>query len=170
MRGARATILLVILMSTQSYQVSVNSFPRGILLNNPGNIRHSHDKWKGETRLQRDKDFVRFSTPQAGIRAMMKIFLTYENVHHLNSISRIISRWAPPEENNTQAYIDDISIRIGIPQNFFVDLSKPEMLMMLAEAVVMHENGHSHYGLPTYWYEEKIYHDAAIEALQEETE
>lgn len=145
-------------------------FPLGVRLNNPGNVKSTNETWFGQTRLQDNKEYVRFVTPQAGIRAIMKILQTYQNEHDLLTIRQIITRWAPPSENNTQAYVDDVSIRMSIPDNYFIDLSKIEMLMTLAECIVVHEQGHAPINMPTFWYEEKIYHDAAVEVLNEREE
>lgn len=143
-------------------------FPKGILLNNPGNIRHSHDFWNGQTKLQDNKEYVRFSTPQAGIRAMMKIITTYKELHHICTIKSIIERYAPPNENNTYAYVSDISQRLGVPDNFCIDISKPEILMALTEAMVIHEQGHSPPNMPIFWYDETVYYNAAEEVLYED--
>ena len=43
--------------------------PRGTRNNNPGNIRHSADAWKGMNVEQLDDSFVQFETPHFGIRA-----------------------------------------------------------------------------------------------------
>lgn len=155
-------------MGFNSPQMSLNRFPTGVLLNNPGNLKHSHDRWFGQTRLQKDEKFVRFLTPQAGIRAMMKVLLTYQNEHRFCTIAQIITRYAPPGENNTQAYIDDIVIKTGIPENFCLDLSKVENLMTISEYMVVHEQGYAPNSMPQFWYEEKIYHDAAMQALYDE--
>lgn len=156
-------------MGTQPQTMSTNMFPQGILLNNAGNIKHSEDNWNGQSRLQNNKVFVRFLTPQAGVRALMKILLTYQNGHHLSNIEQIITRFAPPGENNTQAYIDDVVVRMGVPPQFNLDLSNIENLIVLSQCIVIHENGRPpSYSMPSFWYEEKIYHDAAIEALSEE--
>jgi hypothetical protein len=163
-------IALISLLGSNSVGGSYKMFPEGVRLNNPGNIRHSHDKWHGEARLQDNKKFVRFLTPQAGIRAMMKILITYEDVYRITTISSIIMRWAPPAENNTQAYIDDVSIRMGFPPNMMLNIHDPDTLISLSQAIVMHENGHSHGNMPIYWYEEVVYHEAAMSALAEEAE
>ena len=165
MSSSIAVALMVVLMGTQLQPYEVTLFPKGILLNNAGNLKHSHDKWEGEARLQRDKVYVRFLTPQAGIRAMMKTLLTYEDLYHITTIRLIIERYAPPKENNTEAYIADICSKLGVPDNMFLNITKPEILMTLAEAMVLHEQGHAPPHMPIYWYEEKIYHDAAIDAL-----
>lgn len=143
-------------------------FPTGIILNNPGNIEKTDDSWLGMTRLQDNKHFVRFSSPKYGIRAIMKIILSYEDFYGINTINRIITRWAPPSENNTEAYIRDVSNRTGISPNILIDLSQPENLMSLAQAIVVHENGLPPLNMPTKWYEEVTYHEAAILALHGE--
>lgn len=152
-------------MGTQLQPYEVTLFPKGILLNNAGNIKHTHDKWEGEARLQRDKVYVRFLTPQAGIRAMMKTLLTYEDLYRITTIRLIIERYAPPNENNTEAYIHAVSRSLGVPDNLYLNLNAPEILMAMSEAMVLHEQGHAPPHMPMFWYEEKVYHDAAIEAL-----
>lgn len=88
---------------------------RGIRNNNPGNIRWG-DHWRGlVSESQRtDKAFCQFVNAEYGIRAMMIILNHYHTQHGLNTLDGIIRRWAPPEENNTQAYIDGISTVIRL--------------------------------------------------------
>ena len=43
-----------------------------------------------------------------GIRAALKILQTYRDKHYATCIEEIISRWAPPSENDTQKYINDV--------------------------------------------------------------
>lgn len=140
-------------------------FPRGIRLNNPGNIRKNDTRWKGMAKLQDDKDFVRFLTPQSGLRALMKTLITYEEKYDLSTISKIITRYAPPSENNTDKYIIDVSKRSGFSANMVLDLQNIDILIKFAQAIVMHENGQPQEGVPFHWYDEVIYHDAAMEAL-----
>jgi hypothetical protein len=80
--------------------------PRGIRNNNPGNIDRNTTKWQGMADDQSsDPRFVVFKTPQAGIRALAKILLTYQNHDGLKTVRGIIGRWAPAVENNTSAYV-----------------------------------------------------------------
>jgi hypothetical protein len=55
----------------------------------------------------------------------------------------VISKWAPPNENDTQAYIKDVSQRLGIPPNQKIDLSNPLQRQALSTAIALHENGPS---------------------------
>jgi hypothetical protein len=50
---------------------------------------------------------------QSGIAAMDQNLASYAN-KGVNTLSDVISKWAPPNENNTQAYIKDVSQRLGI--------------------------------------------------------
>lgn len=141
-------------------------FPTGILLNNPGNIRHSDDEWYGKTRFQNNKKFVRFSQPLYGIRALMKTLKTYEQIHGIHTINSIIKRWAPSVENNTSAYIIDVCDRTGIPQHVLIDITDKNVMIKLAKAIVIHENG---VGAPLInWYSDSLYAQAADMVLGEE--
>lgn len=120
----------------------MNKISRGLRNNNPGNIRLSNFiKWKGQSAKQTDKSFVQFDTMEDGYRAMAKTLLTYFNKHKLNTIRAIISRWAPSNENNTNAYISSVSrsMNLGADKAFRVD-SEP-MLVSLCAAISRVENG-----------------------------
>ena len=78
--------------------------PRGIRNKNPGNIKLGTD-WDGLASDQTDPTFCIFDEAVMGIRALMKILLTYRFTHKKTSVDDIISRWAPPSENDTNAYI-----------------------------------------------------------------
>ena len=82
---------------------------RGIRNNNPLNIRHSADRWQGALPEQTDKSFVQFITMAYGYRAAWKVLESYWHHFHLSrqpyTPSTIISRWAPPTENDTRSYI-----------------------------------------------------------------
>lgn len=83
---------------------------RGIRNNNPGNIRWGDD-WQGLVpQAQRtDKSFCQFIKPEYGIRAMIIILRNYQRKHRLSTISGIINRWAPTNENDTQSYINSVA-------------------------------------------------------------
>ena len=91
---------------------------RGIRNNNPLNIRHSSDQWKGERKEQTDKSFVQFETMAYGYRAAWKILESYWKHFHGTkqpfNVTTIIGRWAPPTENDTQAYIRTVLKLTGV--------------------------------------------------------
>ena len=111
---------------------------RGIRNNNPGNIRVSKDQWEGMT--GDDGAFVTFDSPESGVRALGKNLLSYGRRGY-DSIEKIINRWAPPNENDTQAYIDSVVAATGIPATQSLDLSDPDTLSSLAQAISFHETG-----------------------------
>lgn len=111
---------------------------RGIRNNNPGNIRVSKDQWEGMT--GDDGAFVTFDSPESGVRALGKNLLSYGRRGY-DSIEKIINRWAPPNENDTKAYIDSVVAATGIPATQSLDLSNPDTLSALAQAISFHETG-----------------------------
>ncbi len=146
-------------------------FPEEIRLNNPGGIEHvAHEHWEGMTRLQNNKKLVRFSTPHYGLRATMKTLVTYEELHGFHTITSIITRWAPPSENNTAAYIKDVSERTGIPPNILFDITDKAILISVTKAIVHHENGFPPSNMPPFWYTDREYELAAESALQQDEE
>lgn len=115
---------------------------RGIRNNNPSNIRWG-DEWKGLVpELQRtDKSFCQFRTPEFGIRAMIIILRNYQSKYGLKTITGIIKRWAPPNENDTQAYIRSVALATGTDADKPIDLTDSRKLFPLLQAIIKHENG-----------------------------
>lgn len=138
------------------------NLPRGIRNNNPGNIRLSPVRWQGQKLRQIDTAFVEFDTPVAGIRALMKLLLTYHLRHGLDSVESIINRYAPPEENATDHYIHAVCRDLGVKRRETIDLKDKKILTALCKAIIRHENGNRD------WYEQAIY-DAAAGAARKET-
>lgn len=144
-------------------------FPGGILRNNPGNVvNNERNQWVGMWRLQKDEKFPHFKAPVYGLRAMMKTLLTYQDRHDLNTISKIIHRWAPPRENNTSKYIHNVSMDSGFAPDAPIDLHSVYTLIELSKAIVIQENGAGHGKLPIFWYEDNVYREAAEMALEDD--
>ena len=80
-----------------------------IAKNNIFNIRKGPRAWKGETGAR--NGFVEFETREYGIRAWIVLMRTYRQKHRCATVRAIITRFAPPSENNTQAYIKYCSER-----------------------------------------------------------
>ena len=87
--------------------------------NNPLNIRKvPGTHWKGEIlpSIQGGDgggSFVRFTTLEHGIRAAYQILDAYRRKYKAVCIEDIISRWAPPSENDTEAYIRSVCTLTG---------------------------------------------------------
>ncbi|EJA4802749.1 transglycosylase [Escherichia coli] len=97
---------------------------------------------KGEQR------FARFNTPEEGIRALANQVSSYYNGtsaaaghQKLQTVSSIISKWAPPNENNTNQYIDNVSKYLGVSPNEKIDVSNPEVMTQLVRAIATKEGG-----------------------------
>jgi len=109
-------------------------------LNNPGGIKRVPGvTWVGQTDDQPDKLFVQFSTPQYGIRAIAHTLRTYWLKDGVTTVAQAITRWAPPAENYTQAYINAVCPECGVEPDEPVEL--PVILFPLVRAIINHENG-----------------------------
>lgn len=116
--------------------------PRGVRNNNPGNIDRTKTKWQGMAEDQSsDPRFVVFKAPVWGIRALARTLLTYQNAHHCGTVRKIIERWAPPNENNTSAYVKAVAAAIGVEPNDPIDVDGVEVMAPLVKAIIAHENG-----------------------------
>lgn len=116
---------------------------RNVRNNNPGNIDRNKTSWEGMSADQTgDSRFVVFDSPEMGVRAMGKVLTTYQKTHKLNTISGIISRWAPPIENDTATYIKNISKELGVKPNAPIDLIKDRSKMeQLIFSIIKQEGG-----------------------------
>ncbi len=125
---------------------------RGLTNNNPGNLRKSSTKWAGLTDEQLDHDFCTFKSPQFGIRAMCRVILSY-NSRGINTVRGIINTWAPPVENDTGAYVNDVAHRCQVSADDVLDIDSADVIRPLLQAIVWHENGSQPYA-------DSIYDDA----------
>jgi hypothetical protein len=112
---------------------------RGERSNNPGNIRHSDITWLGE--ISSLDAFADFKSPEYGIRAIAKVLLSYQRAHGLDTVRKIISRWAPPSENDTSAYIAAVAAECCVDPDMAIDLRGPTLMGMMVKAIIRHENG-----------------------------
>ena len=147
--------------------------PRGIRNNNPLNIRRSGDIWQGQINVNGngngnkispsptdkspsltgeglgerpvgDREFCQFSSMAYGWRAAFVILCkTYYGKYKLRTIRALITRWAPPKENNTEAYIRRVTDRIGIAADRELGSPQehPAQWMMIAMAMAIVECG-----------------------------
>lgn len=124
---------------------STGRTPRGIRNNNPGNIRHNSDPWQGLAERQSDVEFFTFKDPIYGIRALARTLIAYQDKHSLRSIRQILNRWAPPVENNTNAYVRAVATQTGFDADQSLDMHNFDQLKPLIEAIIQHENGQQPY-------------------------
>lgn len=114
---------------------------RGLKNRNPGNIRQSKVRYKGEMRPSRDPAFKQFESLAWGYRAVFMLLHTYRIRHGLRTVRGMISRWAPPSENHTEAYIRAVTADTGIGPDEPVDTLDPATMIPLAAAISRVENG-----------------------------
>ena len=73
-----------------------------IAKNNIFNIRQGA-KWQGMTGTK--KGFVEFKNQEYAIRAWLILMRTYRRRYGCRTVEQIVTRYAPPNENNTEQYI-----------------------------------------------------------------
>jgi len=119
------------------------TIPRGVRSNNPGNIDYNPaNQWQGQLKPDPaiEKRFARFDTPENGIRALGKLLLTYQRKYGLRTVKAIISRWAPPEENDTAAYVHAVEANTGTAPGAEIDLTQAQVMRGFVKAIIHHEN------------------------------
>lgn len=104
--------------------------------NNPGNIRASKDTWLGKTG-QDSRGFVVFDTLPHGYRALYKLLDNYIKKGY-DTIDKVINKYAPPTENETEIYINHVVSWTGIAR--YQKLTKAD-LYSLGLAISRQEHG-----------------------------
>lgn len=115
--------------------------PRGFRNNNPGNIRINRDLFQGEIRPSQDKSFKQFETMAYGYRAIFRILRNYYNNYKLETICKMIGRWAPENENDTDSYIKAVSDYAGIPADDPININDREQMIRIVAGMSKVENG-----------------------------
>lgn len=121
--------------------MSCKSLPRGLRNNNPGNIRRSAVRYKGECAEGDGDGFRRFESMAYGYRAMFMLLHTYALRYGCRTIEAMISRYAPPSENDTAAYIRRVSRSVGIDARTAVDTTDGTVMPRIVGAMSAVENG-----------------------------
>lgn len=120
---------------------NMRRLPRGYVNRNPGNIRNNSDLFQGEVRPSRDRAFKQFKTMAYGYRAMFKILSNYHRIYSLKTIKQMIGRWAPRNENNTDAYVHLVSTYAGIEPDAVVDINSQQQMCAIVAGMSKVENG-----------------------------
>ncbi len=120
-----------------------STMTRGERNNNPGNIDKG-PAWQGLAPTQPDSRFATFINAEYGIRALGKLLQTYES-QGFNTIRKIISKYAPGSENDTDSYIAAVSKKTGIGPDVVISARNESVLLPLVDAIILHENGRNIY-------------------------
>lgn len=114
--------------------------PRGIRNNNPLNIRIGNT-WFGERPNPTDPSFEEFVTMEYGLRAAFLILRRYIRRYKKNTITSIVSTWAPASENNTLKYIDRVAQMTHLSPTDTIDYNDRETMCKLVAAMAQVECG-----------------------------
>lgn len=110
----------------------------GLRNNNPGNLREAPNA--SGTVLTQNGPFVRFGSQKDGLAALSRQLMLYGD-RGKNTLADFIPTYAPKGENNTQAYITDVSRKTGFSPDQKIDLHSPVVLERLIAAMISHEQG-----------------------------
>lgn len=132
---------------TKQYDMSTNTnLPRGYRNNNPLNIRYNKfNTWKGKVIPNTDKNnsFEQFISMPYGYRAALYLLRKYIKSYGCDTLTKIISKWAPANENDTAAYIKHVSEMTGIAPSQYVSPTNKDQMCKLAYAMSIVENGNT---------------------------
>jgi len=123
---------------------AIGTMTRGYRNNNPGNIRLTYKDgkkyyWKGEIDGT-DTAFKTFKNMAYGYRAIFALLKEYIGKGY-NTIEKIIGRYAPSSENNTNAYVSTVTKKVGITKDTKIGTSDLVTLTKLVSAISFVENG-----------------------------
>lgn len=102
----------------------------GVNANNVGNVREPGKS----TGFQQPKDI------NEGLQIMDKNLQAYA-AKGINTLAGVISRWAPPSENDTATLIKNAAQRLGIDPNQPIDLNNPAVRQAVGTAIMLQEKG-----------------------------
>lgn len=118
-------------------------YPRGMRNNNPGNIRaNKRAKWKGRISdlERRDRSFEQFAKYWLGVRALIVLLGNYYYKHNLTTIEKIINRYAPSVENQTESYVSKVCRGTGFKARQIFVWNRDNVKVLVSE-ICRHENG-----------------------------
>ena len=117
-----------------------STLPRGVRNCNPGDIDRDGTVWQGMAADQSGDDrFVVFVSAEYGIRALVRILISYQENDHCTTIRQMINRWAPRTENNTGAYVSFVAGRMGISADTPFDIHVWTFCALMTEAIIAQE-------------------------------
>lgn len=131
--------------------------PRPARNNNPGDLE-AGDHWQGLmpaaqlTDVQKHERFAVFSAPKWGFRALAVLLHNYAALYGCDTVRKIVNRFAPPTENNTNAYVDFVSHALDVWFDDHIDVTNQTTLFALCKAIATFETG----SWAPYWTDEQL--------------
>ena len=118
------------------------SLPRGYRNNNPLNVRYdARNAWLGKVMPNTDGAFEQFKTMAHGYRCALYLLRKYIKSYGCNTVRKIVTKWAPPSENPTAAYIQHVCDYSGLTPDMPVGANDRDTLTRMAYAMSIIENG-----------------------------
>lgn len=111
--------------------------PRGVRNNNPLNLEFR----EGQGAVGSDGRFGVYGSMEEGVAAARRQLVDYQDRRGLDTIAKIINRWAPPSENDTAGYIKGVSERTRIGADEKIDVHNPKVAAALIAAMAKREIG-----------------------------
>ncbi|NCH03929.1 Lytic transglycosylase, catalytic [Cronobacter malonaticus] len=105
--------------------------------NNPLNIRVSNNNWNGKG-ADNGTGFEQFDTADHGFRAGLKLMRNHIN-NGADTLGALITKWAPPNENDTKQYAQTVSQKTGIPVDAKLNPNDPQQMTTIAKAMAAQE-------------------------------
>ena len=133
-----------------------NTETRGFRNNNPTNIKHSRDIFKGEVNTKADPIFKRFVNMKYGIRAAFCILTTYFS-NGYDTPALIAGRWIEEKGIILENYTNKIAAAFGSKPNYKIEVCKENFIEIVAGMVFQENNGKLPEGFFTPNHENSIY-------------
>ena len=116
---------------------------RGVRNCNPGNIRLTNGvPFIGQVSKSTDKSFKQFISMTFGVRALMKVLITYYRIYNRTTVRSILSHYAPTIENHTDKYIDFVCKYMHTEPDTVLRLDTKSDLFPLVCAICKYESGY----------------------------
>lgn len=152
----------------------------GVRLNNPGNLEWGAP-WEGlvprensryyKTGTAPQQRFCEFKDAASGIRAIMRTLITYADKRKaadgsaIDTVREVVSRWAPPTENNTNAYAAHVAKLMGVHPDEPINVKDYQTAYGLVTGIIAHEN--AGYAYPAAVVEEGLRRAGVVKPITE---
>ena len=137
--------------------------PRPVRNNNPGDLEIGAP-WRGlmpdedMTEAQKHERFAVFQSPAWGFRALLKVLQSYQKLHGLDTVRKMVARFAPPSENDTQQYANFVASEMQIGADDKLDIFQPRTAFAAAKAFTKMETG----GWEPFWHDADLKHGMSM--------
>ena len=112
---------------------------RGVRNNNPMNLRKGV-AFQYQVENPSETAFMTFGKTWQGIRAGV-LDITNDISKGKNTLTSLISQFAPPSENNTVNYINNVASATGLKPDEIIDRKNFALMCKLVSAIISIENG-----------------------------